>query len=155
MKRTDLEWKKENEEGRRKRQMESFRCEGYSNLDVEVLQALDRDLVCDDEFVPCATSDVVKVRIQKNGLFYNSAQVLTQREFELLMAHVKGKLQQYANEIFDGESDAKPYRLGDKTGCDYCEMKGICGKEKRDLAKDGYRECEQLKEDELWRKLDG
>ncbi|MBO5489376.1 MAG: PD-(D/E)XK nuclease family protein, partial [Eubacterium sp.] len=124
MKRTDLEWKKENEEGRRKRQMGSFRCEGYSNLDVDVLQALDRDLVCDDEFVPGATSDVVKVRIQRNGSFYNSAQLLTQREFELLMTHVRRKLEQYANEIFHGESNARPYRLGDKTGCDYCQMQG-------------------------------
>ena len=45
-----------------------------------------------------------------------------------------------------------PYRLGDQTGCDYCEYRSVCGFDGR-MPGYGYRAEEKLKDEEIWEKI--
>ena len=48
-------------------------------------------------------------------------------EFQILSGYVNHKIREIGQKIFDGEIAAKPYQLGEDTGCDYCPYHGICG----------------------------
>ncbi len=73
-------------------------------------------------------------------------------EIEEVVAYAKKKMEQIGEEILDGHIEAKPYRLGDSTGCDYCSYKGIC---RFDEKMEGYeyREVENASEEEILAKI--
>lgn len=68
-------------------------------------------------------------------------------EFEILSKYVNHKIREIGKSIFDGEIGARPYQLGNRTGCDYCPYSGICG---FDVSTPGweYRKLEEIKEEE-------
>lgn len=68
-------------------------------------------------------------------------------EFRILSGYVNHKIREIGQRIFEGEISANPYRLGDKTGCDYCPYHGICGFDSNIPGQD-YRKLEQIKDDE-------
>ena len=48
-------------------------------------------------------------------------------EMEVLSGFVNKKIKDIGEKICHGEIQVNPYRLKDKTGCDYCPYGGICG----------------------------
>lgn len=68
-------------------------------------------------------------------------------EFAVLSGYVNRKIQEIGQKIFAGEVSARPYRLGDETGCDYCPYHGICGFDDSTPGQ-GYRKLAQIKDDE-------
>lgn len=69
-----------------------------------------------------------------------------QEEFGILSKYVNYKIKDIGQKIFDGEISARPYQLGDSTGCDYCPYHGVCG---FDGSVPGweYRKLENIKDD--------
>ncbi len=67
-------------------------------------------------------------------------------EFQILSRYVSRKIRDIGRKIFDGEIGAKPYQLGDDTGCDYCPYHGVCG---FDPSSPGwnYRKLENIKDE--------
>lgn len=49
--------------------------------------------------------------------------------------------------MYDGEVQARPYEMGDSTGCDYCPYKDICGFDLR-LEGCAYRRLEKMSMEE-------
>lgn len=74
-------------------------------------------------------------------------------EFQILSSYVNHKIREIGQKIFDGEIAAKPYQLGDDTGCDYCPYHGICGFDPS-VPGQNYRKLENIKDDsEILRKM--
>lgn len=74
-------------------------------------------------------------------------------EFQILSGYVNHKIREIGQKIFDGEIAAKPYQLGDETGCDYCPYHGICGFDPS-VSGQNYRKLENIKDDaEILRKM--
>lgn len=74
-------------------------------------------------------------------------------EFQILSGYVNHKIREIGQKIFDGEIAAKPYQLGDETGCDYCPYHGICGFDPS-VPGQNYRKLENIKDDaEILRKM--
>ena len=48
-------------------------------------------------------------------------------ELKLLSEFVNTKIRQIGTDIYQGDIAVSPYQLKDKTGCDYCPYRGICG----------------------------
>ncbi len=81
----------------------------------------------DETLEPSATSKIVPVGLTKDSTFNGrSSSVLDDEKMFMLKRFVPKKLQQAGNEIYEGCTDIKPYRLGNKKACTYCEYKSIC-----------------------------
>lgn len=101
--------------------LKQYKLKGYALEDVDVAIAMDETLE------PSATSKIVPVGLTKDSTFNGrSSSVLDDEKMFTLKRFVPKKLQQAGNEIYAGCTDIKPYRLGNKKACTYCEYKAIC-----------------------------
>lgn len=81
----------------------------------------------DAELVPGTSSDVLPVRLKKDGTPYeNSTDVITSDDLQLLLNYVRTKVGELADQIIDGSIDVRPYRLGTETPCPNCEYNTVC-----------------------------
>ena len=69
--------------------------------------------------------------------------------FELLRSYVHERLKGIGQEILKGDVAVNPYKKGQRTACDYCRFKAVCG---FDLKTSGYRfrKLKQLDEEAIW-----
>ncbi len=72
-------------------------------------------------------SDVIPVELKKNGELSARSSVMTTEEFELISKYVKNTIVQTGNDIYAGNVEVAPFTDGQKSGCDYCPYKAICG----------------------------
>lgn len=73
-------------------------------------------------------------------------------EIREVVSYTKNKMEQIGQEIMEGHIEAKPYRMGDATGCDYCSYKGICGFDDKMNGYE-YREVENYSDEEVLAKI--
>lgn len=81
-------------------------------------------------------SDVIPVTLKKNRDLAAASHVYSQGEFEELRQEVTKVVCMLAEQILDGDAKAAPAIWNDKTACDYCPYKGVCG---FDPQVDGYK----------------
>ena len=63
-------------------------------------------------------------------------------------------LEKTGRALFQGEIDCKPYKMGQKNGCEYCDYQGICGFDTK-IPGYEYRWCRDgLKRDEVLDKME-
>ncbi len=92
---------------------------GLANGDLKVLELMDRELP--------SGSDLLPVRLKKDGGFTASSSVADDRQFELLAGHVQKKLLEYGERILKGDIRMLPYELGDEDACRFCSYHSVCG----------------------------
>jgi ATP-dependent helicase/nuclease subunit B len=81
----------------------------------------------DEELVPGQYSDVLPVRMNKDGsLSESSTDVLRGEDIEALLNYVREKVAELADRILEGAIEAQPYRLGTETPCALCDYRSIC-----------------------------
>jgi ATP-dependent helicase/nuclease subunit B len=99
------------------------------------LQAKARGLVeescareIDQHLDPGEPSDVLHAQLKKDGTFGSKARsdLADADEFAGLLAHVKRRLGELADQVLDGEIGIQPYMLGRKTPCPTCEYRCVC-----------------------------
>lgn len=152
MKEKNLEWKQEDEASRRLRVLESMKCKGYVNREPSVVKHLDRTVVNGEELVPVAASPLFPIEVDKAGEYKKKSQVLSTEQFERLMEHTRQKMKECGNRILAGEIADRPYSFENRSGCDYCGYRSICGREKK-RQKDGVRSMEAMSDEEVWEVL--
>ena len=81
-------------------------------------------------------SEVIPLGLTARGEFTQSSRIYSQEEFETLTKDVREVVCRLAEEILDGSTEASPASWSDKTACDYCPYKSVCG---FDLSIDGYK----------------
>lgn len=124
VKEKNLEWKKETKEEHEKRLLASMQCKGYANADPLIKENLDSEY-------PHAIST---------------------KQFDLLMEHTREKMAQCGESIMDGTIAATPYRFANRSGCDYCDMRTVCGIDYEGQQKQA-QVMEDMEEDEIWEVL--
>lgn len=124
IKEENLDWKQETEEERTKRRLDSMKCKGYVNIMPTVQENMG------DEY----------------------PRAISTKQFELLMEHTREKMKQCGEDILDGELKAAPYHFKNKSGCDYCPMRAVCGVD-CEREKNTARVMEDKKEEEIWEVL--
>lgn len=76
-------------------------------------------------------------------------------EFEDLMAYVEGVILKSVENILGGDIGIRPYRMGTRTACDYCDYQSICQFDQQ-LSHGAYRVLkETMAKEELMKKLTG
>lgn len=92
---------------------------GLANGDRRVLELMDRELL--------TGSDILPVRLKKDGGYTAASSVADDRQFQLLSGHVQKKLLEYGERILKGDIRMLPYELGDEDACRFCSYHSVCG----------------------------
>ena len=122
--------------------LDEFKLSGLALKESEVITHMDND-----------HQRSLPVSFLKNGNFSSNSSVASREEFELLESHVKMQLKQYGNEILDGKIEITPYRDKNKTACDYCPYRGVCGFDPA-FSGNHFQKRKSIKKEEIWKELE-
>jgi ATP-dependent helicase/nuclease subunit B len=127
-----------------KKLLQELRMTGMVLADPAVVKLMDDGLE--------AESDLVPVRIKKDGTFAARSDVLTREQFEVLRSFLRAQLIAAGSDIIDGVVDIAPLRRGTVRSCRYCPFKPVC---RFDILIEGntYRNVPAEDRENIWRKL--
>lgn len=136
---------------REKALLTALRLQGLINENDPVLPSVDRQFATDSGALPASTASIVApFETDKNGMLKKKSSAITTKDFELLMAYSRRKLQEMSQEILDGKIPMEPYRRLDSTGataCDYCPYHSVCQFDLR-LPGHSYRSIKKMSSDD-------
>jgi len=128
--------------------LKKFKMDGMVLADIEVVKFMDENL-------ESGYSHVIPVAVSKEKKsFYANSKIYTLENFKKLTRHIRNAIAAAGKAILKGEITVKPYRLKDKTSCDFCNLRCLC---QLDLAAAGecYRELKPLNNDKIWEEIGG
>ena len=99
--------------------LKELKPDGLVQADEAVLAHLDRDFV--------GASYAIPVTRTQSGALSKTSKVLSEADFSTISEFAGKKVEQIKENILDGDAKIMPYRLGDRTGCDYCPYHAVCG----------------------------
>ena len=121
---------------------------GLVNGDQEIIKSMDREL----DYSRKKTSDVIPVSCTKDGFSRYSA-TADRKHFEELSRFVNGKMKEIGKRILAGETAAHPYERKNRTACDYCEFREVCGFDRKIPGTD-YHRLREYKPEDIWTKME-
>ncbi len=131
----------------------ALRMDGVANQDTKILGYLDRKLRTKEGGLAASVkSSVIPVETNRSGELTRRSKVSDTRGFYEIMEHVNRKMAAFSEEIMHGRTDVNPYRMGDKTACDYCPYASVCSFDCR-MEWDAYRYLKKLSGDDVWRRI--
>lgn len=99
-------------------------------------------------------------QLQMNGLLnqdlgapeQKKTKQVSEQQFENLRDYVSRKIRLLGREIMDGSIPVNPYKRDNRTACDYCRFKAVCG---FDLKTPGYRyrRLKEKSQEEIWQEF--
>lgn len=126
--------------------LRALRPDGLVNMEKESLHHLDRNLHGDSLVVP--------VKLNKDSSISRGSKSVTGEEFRVMSEYAGKKVDDLHERIVSGEVNVSPYRQGQRTGCDYCQYRHICGFD-QNVPGYGYRNLENLGKEETIAKMKG
>lgn len=106
------------------------------------------------ELSKSAKTDVIKLSVKADGNLSSTSAVYSGEEIKSLVNHSEKMIKEKREEILSGRISPKPYKLSEKTGCDFCEYESICRFKAR-LPGYSYRRLKKLSEEDIFLKLGG
>lgn len=102
---------------------EKYKLSGYMLKDVEVAQLMDKTLEPKKAsiIVPAAFKSAEEPEFNER-----SSKVIQPQQMENLQQFVHYKFRAAGNEIYSGNTEIKPYSLGNQKACTYCSFKAVC-----------------------------
>lgn len=132
--------------------------EDLDEVDDAILESLKmKGVINDNEHVYNLMEDMtnktsamsIPLRLKKDGSPTSSSKVMSTKQLDLLSEYTTKENIKKANEIIEGNIEINPYIKKNKTGCDYCPYKSICGFSS-DLSKKGFRRLANLEDKLIW-----
>lgn len=105
-----------------------FKMKGLLVDDFEVLKKMDNSLESQ------GSSDIIPVRVKKDGSYYSEVKVASMDEFSLITDHVEKVFGNAGNEILSGHTAIKPYKSKKTDSCAYCDYKSVCALDTKDIS---------------------
>jgi ATP-dependent helicase/nuclease subunit B len=132
------------EEDLEKKLLQELRMTGMVLADTAVVNLMDDGLG--------GESDLIPVRIKKDGTFAARSAVLTREQFELLRSFLRSQLIASGSDIIDGVVDIAPLKQGTVRSCRYCLFKPVC---QFDILIEGntYKNVPVEDRENIWRKM--
>ena len=124
----------------------NFKMKGLILADVKIIKMNDNTLTSgSSKLVPAAitTSGTVNEK-WTNGV--------DKEEFKILQDYIDFIIKQIAKEILSGKIDIKPFRKNEKTTCEYCEYKIVCGFQAKQNNND-YNYIDKKSKDDVIQKM--
>ncbi|WP_017381563.1 helicase-exonuclease AddAB subunit AddB [Paenisporosarcina sp. TG-14] len=96
-----------------------YKMRGLLIDDAHVLNEMDTEI--------SGNSKVIPARINKDGSISKAfSKVVSAEDLENLRKFVRTKHQQAGDGMLSGDTRVLPYRMKDKTACDYCNFRSVC-----------------------------
>ena len=129
---------------------------GLVNEDTQVIKALDhifeeRDV---ETLAPSKKSVVIPVDSKSDGMISKTSNAVPEKTFDAVIAYARKKMEEFGAGIMNGSCEKNPYQLAERTACDYCNFKGVCGFDLKN-EQDQYRILPTLKKEEIFEKIEG
>lgn len=105
--------------GREDALLKELQMQGILNRDDEVVEAMHHGLQ--------GKSNVIPAGRKADGTLDATTKALDREQFAVLGQYVNLLVKEYGQHIVEGDIDCKPYKMGDVTGCKYCDFHGVCG----------------------------
>lgn len=99
--------------------LKRFKMRGLVRADKETVKLM--DATADTGY-----SQLIPVRVKKDGGFDARSSVATPEQWETLRGAVRRTIRRIGTRITDGEVAIAPYRIGKKTACQHCAYKPVC-----------------------------
>ncbi len=125
------------------RMRRELKLNGLVNDDPEIMQKMDATL----ESLPVSQNKSGEISDSRSSIA-STGQLLALRDF------VSDKTKQTVREITDGNVAISPYSLKNKTACDYCPYKAVCGFDPR-IPGYQFRHLAQISDEEIWSRICG
>lgn len=100
--------------------LEKYRMNGLLTSDKDILQEMDVELAEGSQSI------VIPAGITKKGELTSNSKTIEASAMPALQQFVIEKHRQAGNEIFRGKTAIEPFKLKEKTACDYCSFKAVC-----------------------------
>ncbi len=100
--------------------LEKYKMNGLLTSDLEVLQEMDAELA------EGSNSIVIPAGVTKKGELTAASKTIDESAMPAIRQFVREKHRQAGNEIFQGKTSIAPFKLKDRTACDYCQFKAVC-----------------------------
>lgn len=135
--------------------LRELRMNGLVNSDQEVIKHLDRSFASEDGGLNASVKSlVVPVETNRDGSFTKTSSVIDSKGFQGMTGFVQEKMKTYGKKILAGDTEVNPYKLGERTACDYCKYSSICGFDKR-LPGNQFRNLRKLAKEDIWEEING
>ncbi len=95
-----------------------FRMKGLCNNDPDIVKAMDKNI--------SGASSVLPVNMKSGGVGSSNSAVTTEN-FSDMREYLESIITRMAGEIMSGRAAVCPYESKEKTGCDYCSFRSVCG----------------------------
>lgn len=133
--------------------LKELKMNGIVNHDKEIIKRLDKKFVGEEGNIKGSVkSDVIPVETNKEGYPTKRSSVASGEQFKAMNKFVREKIKVLGSEILEGNTTINPYKLGDKTACDYCEYSGICGFDLK-LPGSKFRNLKKIDKSKVWEEM--
>lgn len=133
--------------------LKELKMNGLVNNDRHIIQLLDRQFGDSDSLAASVQSKVIPVATVKSGELKAGSDVVSTEQMELMGEYASKKIKEFGEEILDGQVAINPYRMKQKTACDYCSFKAVCNFDPK-LPGNAYRNLQAFdSSDEVWEKM--
>lgn len=108
--------------------LKKLKMNGLVNSDMNIVKRLDKSFSGPNGCIKGSVkSSVIPVNTNKEGYPTKTSSIASNVEFQAITDYVTKKMDVLSCEIMKGLVNVNPYKLGERTACDYCEFSGICG----------------------------
>lgn len=107
------------EEKMQEKLLKKLRPDGLLNEDGEILRMLDQNIGGDSLVIPAG--------LKKDGSLKAFSSTATTEQFRQLSGFVSKKMVKMAEQIMDGDVQAKPFADAKGSACDFCAYADVCG----------------------------
>ncbi|MBS4198651.1 helicase-exonuclease AddAB subunit AddB [Bacillus sp. FJAT-49732] len=117
--------------------LKEFKMKGLLLGDSNIIRLMDNTL-------ETGSSNIISASINKDGSLSANSQKSSAsvEDFKILRHYVRNLYQESGNRIISGDIHIDPYKLGDRTPCQFCSYKSVCQFD-QSLENNGYRNISQ------------
>lgn len=98
-------------------------------------------------------SDVIPVELKKDGSFSARSKTVSSDGFRLISAYVNNKIRDIGACILEGNADINPYVYKNRTACDYCPYRPVCGFDRK-IRGYVFRSLAVMKDEDVLQKME-
>ncbi|MFS0613678.1 helicase-exonuclease AddAB subunit AddB [Lederbergia ruris] len=99
--------------------LKQFKMKGLLLGQADVVQLMDTSL-------SSGTSDLIPAGLKKDGHLTSRSSAASREDFDSLQQYVRKLYKDSGEQIMDGQVSISPYKLNDRTPCQFCAFKPVC-----------------------------
>lgn len=134
------------EEDIRAELLKSLRVNGLVSTKADSVRHFDRDFTGESEVIP--------VSYKKDGELTSKSQVVTGEQYDIMCGFVKDKIKNMGVSMLEGNIEKSPYVMENRSGCDYCSFKAVCGYDE-EIKGFEARKLQKLATEKVFEKMKG